>query len=80
MQLTFQILTLPAVKLQLVLEIIVLRKKAIVAPRQITVLRHADGLISDRVCDQLFAMFLNFTIHGEIKRATNYPSAPAPQL
>ena len=51
-----------------------------VAPRQITVLRHADGLISDRICDQLFAMFLNFTIHGEIKHATNYTSVPAPLL
>jgi len=25
-------------------------------------------------------MFLNFTIHGEIKHTTNYQSAPAPLL
>ncbi len=42
--------------------------------------RHADGLISGCVGDPLFAMFLHFTIHGEIKHTTNYRSAPEPLL
>ena len=47
---------------------------------QIAVSRHADSLISGRIGDQLFAIFLHFTIHGEIKHATTYLSAPVPLL
>ena len=39
-----------------------------------------DGSIRDRVCEQLFAMFFGFTIHGEIKHSINYPIAPVPLL
>jgi hypothetical protein len=42
--------------------------------------RFPNGLTGGRLCDQLFAMFLNFTIHGEIKHTTNDQSAPAPLL
>ena len=65
-----------SVMAQFSLTLVILLEKIIKPLGQITVLRHADGLI----CDQLFAMFLHFTIHGEIKHTTNYRSAPEPLL
>ncbi len=61
---------------QFLLAFVMLLEKIIKPLGQMTVLRHADGLI----CDRSFAMFLHFTIHGEIKHNTNYPSAPVPLL
>ncbi len=79
-QFAFQAVTPRTVRAQFILLFVILLEKIIESLRQITVLRHADSLICGRIGDQLLAIFLHFTIHGEIKHSANYRSAPAPLL